>query len=246
MGVYSGPIYLDTYDYVAVSAAFMVSLIGCIAILVVLAAISRYPISGSGLLILSLCASDFLNLSGSGYFYIKHLIYGYWPESPSDCLINYMSAMVSAGASCLTLGAIAFDRNLHISWSISLSKSMIVWTMIVPTWSFAIFFTISPLLFGNLETLTESIQLELSKTVCTIVWGAPTTPSRLIFGGTVFVVLLGQFLISNSYMSIYMTFRRVKRSRRNISDGEQVVLKKCIALTISFFLFFSPEVWRAD
>ena len=198
--------------------------------------------TASSIFIQSLCCADLLLGITQLFLFPAQLYYGGFNWGRLGCNISYFFFMATSGIGSMSLASIAFERYLITNWHYNLSFTQTYFWLFV-VWSYGCVCTLAPFIFGFSE---QAIHLTDDRIHCLVHWKS----SDPVTEGMVWTVTLSLVLILNitafSYIKVYLSYRKAleSSSREDIDQQGRLVLFKCFALTVVFYLLWTPECFK--
>ncbi|KAJ3345105.1 hypothetical protein HDU91_007466 [Kappamyces sp. JEL0680] len=256
MSMVDGFVPFATKEYIVVITQMAIYLPGALGILIVLFVLSRQPLTAGGpvaslclcvgLAVASLCLADF-GLLGIGLVTaIMSLVNGQW-NSVALCAIDYMVVELSCFCTLVSLAFLAYERYSIICKSRQLSAQEAVLTIGI-TWGFGIVVIVSSSFSSN---LLFEVQLATSRLNCQIAYfNTKYFWVQLLVTISILTIFVAQSMVQYCYYAIYTRYQETVKEKRAHGKKEPAgskqmdikVLKKCGALTITFFACWTPTL----
>jgi hypothetical protein len=195
----------------------------------------------SSILILNLCLSDIIFCIHSSITIPTTLLKGGYDFGILGCIVDFITLYVTSFISILTITSIAFERYLSVLQGIRLSQqSSYIWVAVI--WIIALFGVLAPTLTVYQKDL---IVLDADGLFCSLNWSS-TIPFIRSLSAILLAFILSCYLIiifsySMVVKRVYLVSSTTKR-RGVATTLQRTVIRMCLVLTFSFFIFWSPEL----
>jgi hypothetical protein len=209
--------------------------IGILASIWLLATNAFQHNSPSTKLLLSVSLADTLFLGTCAIISTQNAVAGGFALGEAGCYISYFFIVAPACVSIFTLGIVAWERYQIICRGNQFSDRQI-YTWIVGCWIFSCCNTAIPFFTRN----PQSIQLDPNLICCSVRWSDRSTPSIVLTVLLILMVAMSFSSVAYSYYNVYMTYKTVVGKKKAKQDNQNMILEKCIVLTLSLLLFWTP------
>jgi uncharacterized membrane protein YidH (DUF202 family) len=186
-------------------------------------------------LLFSVSLADILLLGTCAVTSTQNAIAGGFALGEIGCYISYFFIVGPACISICTLGLVAWERYQIICRGKQMSDREI-YCWIVGCWIVCCGNTVIPFLTNN----PQSIQLDPNLICCAVKWSDRSTPSIILTVLLILIVAISFSTAAYSYYNVYVTYKTVVGRKKAKQDNQNLILEKCIVLTLSLLLFWTP------
>ncbi|KAJ3304988.1 hypothetical protein HDV03_002070 [Kappamyces sp. JEL0829] len=253
MSLLPAVLYYTEQDRAFAVLNMAVALPGLLASAVVLAAMLQSPSSHPTYYLLANYTLSSLMVTGVNLVYtLTNLASGGWRFNQTGCIANHILAFITVSVSGLTLTAITLERYLCFFYRYYLTVRMtFVWLALI--WVFSSTLAFLPLM---LSITSATISVQPSKLLCLFTWSShdsvmltissivllfiTTLVTLLVFAYAHIVYTYTQLLLTASQNAAKNGEGLSQEREREQQSNETVLLRKAIAITLSFVIGWTP------
>ena len=217
----------------------IIGCIGCFLNGLVMYFNSKRLDTASSILILSLCAADFMLSLMDWMYQAFNFIFNGYGLGIEGCYSGTVLIFTSCGVSLLTITSLAIERYLVTNWFITVRKPYaFIWVGII--WMIVTSLVTSPFWYGF---ESEAIHLSSDRLYCILNWSS-THPRTLLLNQFIIFFLVTSFVLTAfSYYKVYFAYAKASKStsREDVYYVQRRILFNCLTLTASFLFFWSFE-----
>jgi hypothetical protein len=196
--------------------------------------------------LLSLSFADLVLGITVGTMTLSNLIHDGYAMGISFCIASYYATITSSACTLLSLMFAAVDRYEAVTMRSNSQKTIFLRIGLV--WSIGLLTPFLPIPF---QKLYQSIELEQSFAHCLALWRSREPVSIFLSITCIAIIAVSCGVTAFCYARVYYIFRlatmnhsRSKTIQYNTTTKQQKVFQKCIMITLSFVVCWTPQLLK--